>query len=172
MAAVSQLPDRSSPLAAQFFGKRALLVRCGGQKPVGPSRNQVWAEPEAVAAGFWADKWHSIPDNLAVTAHPDTSTQMFEDLVDKVRWYIDSTPKLGQGFHDPVQDVLIACQQGANRPSTAEEAHVETNVAHNMACKLKSTSQPVNAKESYINHVPACKINLPTCKMHLPPHKM
>ena len=67
MAAVSQLSDRSSPLAAQFFGKRVLLIWCGGQKPVGPSRNQVWAEPEAVTAGFWADKWHSFPANLAVT---------------------------------------------------------------------------------------------------------
>ena len=57
VATVSQLSDRSSPLAAQFFGNRVFLIWCGGQKPVGLSRDQVWAEPRGVTAGFWAGKW-------------------------------------------------------------------------------------------------------------------
>ena len=91
-------------------------------------------EPEAVRTGYWANKWYSFPVNLAITSL--TGTKMFEELVDTVSSYVDAPPKIGDGFDDPVQDVLFACQQGANRPLTAEAAHVETDVAHNMAGKV------------------------------------
>ena len=143
MNAVSQLSDRTSALANQFSGKRALLIWCGGRKPLNTSDRKEWLEPEEVRVGYWADKWYSFPVNLAITSL--RGTEMFEDLVDKVRSYVDAPPEIGDGFDDSVQAVLFACQQGANRPLTAEAAHVETDVAHNMAGKVNSCNMGQNS---------------------------
>ena len=105
-------------------------------------------EPEAVRGGYWANKWYSFPVNLAMAdkTDEDTSTDMFERLVAYVSSYVDELPKNCHGCDDPVQDVIFACQQGANRPLTAEAAHVETDVAHNMTgkvnpCKMGQSSR-------------------------------
>ena len=96
-------------------------------------------EPDAVRKGYWANKWYSFPVNLAIKSH--IGFEMFEHLVETVSSYVDAPPKINDGLNDPVQDVLFACQQGANRPLTAEAAHVETDVAHNMAGKVYSFSK-------------------------------
>ena len=97
-------------------------------------------EPEAVRSGYWANKHYSFPVDLAMSGKTDTytSTDLFEGLVAFVSGYVDELPKNCHGCDDPVQDVIFACQQGANRPLTAEAAHVETDVAHNMAGKVNS----------------------------------
>ena len=101
---------------------------------MGTSDRKEWLESEEVRVGYWADKWYSFPVNLAIKAR--RGAEMFEDLVDEVSSFVDAQaaapPKVGDGFDDPVQDVLFACQQGANRPLTAEAAHVETDEAHNI----------------------------------------
>ena len=40
MNAVSQLADRTSPLAMQFSNKRAVLIWCGGRTPFGTGRRK------------------------------------------------------------------------------------------------------------------------------------
>jgi hypothetical protein len=68
-----------------------------------------WTEPLVVSEGYFRDRWYSFPINKAISAKSADGQSDFEGLMEDIVAFIDREGEENE------QDLIFACQKGANR---------------------------------------------------------